>query len=116
MTTAQRRLLSYARARQGSATYTFATTDWRNASPYILASGTHVLPLGGFSGRAPFPTLPGFQHLVRAGQLRYVLVAPARAFGRPAAPTTTTRTTGWVTSSCSSVAGVPTLYDCSEVR
>lgn len=33
-----------------------------------------VLPMGGFSGTVPEPTLAAFQNLVRTGQVRFVLV------------------------------------------
>ncbi len=119
LTPAQRRLLAYARAHQGPADYAFAATSWTAASPYILSSGVRVLPLGGFSGRVPFPTLGAFQRLTRTGRLRYVLLAPPRgfrAFSGPTAPAPTARISSWVTAACSPVPGVPTLYDCASRR
>ncbi|HEY8983613.1 MAG TPA: glycosyltransferase family 39 protein [Streptomyces sp.] len=127
LTTPQRELLAYTRAHQGPARYVFATTDWSAASPYILATGAHVLPLGGFSGRVPFPTEPGFRRLVSAGALRYVLVGGGRGaggamFGGGGAGTTdAARITAWVQSSCTPVppsaygatSTAETLYDCT---
>ncbi|MGW4566555.1 ArnT family glycosyltransferase, partial [Streptomyces sp. NPDC004561] len=106
MTTDQRRLLDYTRAHQGSATYVFATTSWSTASPYILSTGVDVLPLGGFSGRAPFPTQDGFRRLVASGKVRYVLLGGDRGMGFAAGGsgrTATERITGWVRSSCTRV-------------
>ncbi|MFI2206164.1 ArnT family glycosyltransferase [Streptomyces sp. NPDC020192] len=77
----QHRLLAYTRAHQGSAAYVFATSGWSSAAPYILAAGAHVLPLGGFSGRVPFPTEARFQQLVATGQVRYVLLSGGRGTG-----------------------------------
>ncbi|MFM9448004.1 ArnT family glycosyltransferase [Streptomyces acidiscabies] len=124
LTASQRELLAYTTAHQGSASYTFATTNWSTASPYILATGAHVLPLGGFSGRVPFPTEAGFERLVRAGELRYVLVGGGRGtFGGAGSGTTTaTRITAWVRSACTPVpASVyggtdtgETLYRCGD--
>ncbi|MFM9610735.1 ArnT family glycosyltransferase [Streptomyces niveiscabiei] len=98
LTASQRELLAYTTARQGSAPYVFATTNWSAASPYILATGAHVLPLGGFSGRVPFPTEAGFRRLVGAGEVRYVVVGGA---GRGVSgATAATRITQWVRSAC----------------
>ncbi|AOR30331.1 mannosyltransferase [Streptomyces fodineus] len=94
----QRRLLDYTRAHQGSATYTFVTGGWSTASPYILATGAHVVSLGGFSGRVPYPTEERFRQLVDAGKVRYVLLGGGRGMGFPSAgtkrPTGTESTTG----------------------
>ncbi|MEU8970518.1 glycosyltransferase family 39 protein [Streptomyces monashensis] len=81
LTATQQRLLDYTRAHQGSAAYLFATTSWSTASPYILAAGAHVLPVGGFSGRVPFPAEGQFQQLVQSGKVRYVLLGGGRGMG-----------------------------------
>ncbi|QLJ03365.1 glycosyltransferase family 39 protein [Streptomyces sp. NEAU-sy36] len=130
MTPAQRRLLDYTRAHRGSARYVFATTNWNAASPYILATGAEVLPLGGFSGRVPFPTPARFRRLVAEGRVRYVLAGGSAGFGPAAAgtanatagKTAATRISDWVASSCAEVpaaayggtAAAPgqTLYRC----
>ncbi|MEV7155167.1 glycosyltransferase family 39 protein [Streptomyces misionensis] len=123
MSAAQRRLLAYTRAHQGSARYVFATTNWNAASPYILAAGAEVLPLGGFSGQVPFPTPARFRRLVVDGRVRYVLAGGGAGFGPPAAgKTAATRIADWVASSCAEVpaaayggtAAAPgqTLYRC----
>jgi 4-amino-4-deoxy-L-arabinose transferase-like glycosyltransferase len=71
----QHRILDYATAHRDGARYLFAADSWNAASPYILATGAPVLPMGGFSGWAPFPTLDQFQHLVSSGQVRLVLLS-----------------------------------------
>ncbi|WP_189704601.1 ArnT family glycosyltransferase [Streptomyces anandii] len=114
LTTVQRKLLAYTTAHRGSAAYVFATSGWNSASPYILATGAHVLPLGGFSGRVPFPTPAGFRHLVDSGELRYVLLGGGRDTGGPSggfggsgsgsgSTTSAARIAGWVRSSCAPV-------------
>ncbi|MFE2385609.1 mannosyltransferase YkcB-related protein, partial [Streptomyces misionensis] len=118
------------RAHQGSARYVFATTNWNAASPYILAAGAQVLPLGGFSGQVPFPTPARFRRLVADGRVRYVLAGGGARFGPPTAgtanpaagKTAATRIADWVASSCAEVpaaayggtAAAPgqTLYRC----
>ncbi|MGJ5756277.1 dolichyl-phosphate-mannose-protein mannosyltransferase [Streptomyces puniciscabiei] len=106
LTADQRRLLDYTRAHQGSAGYVFAAGSWTTASPYILAAGAHVLPLGGFSGRVPFPTEAQFRRLVDAGQVRYVLLGGGRGTGPGSARTGNTaaaQITLWVRSACTEV-------------
>ncbi|MGW2572411.1 ArnT family glycosyltransferase [Streptomyces sp. NPDC001537] len=109
LTAQQQRLLDYTTAHRGSAPYVFATTSWNGASPYILAKGADVLPLGGFTGQVPFPTQSQFQQLVNSGKLKYVLVSGGSRgmgamFGNSAAGTTsTTQITKWVESTCTVV-------------
>ncbi|MGN5381565.1 hypothetical protein ACQ4WX_44070 [Streptomyces lasalocidi] len=127
LTATQRQLLDYTRAHQGSAAYLFATTSWSTASPYILAAGAHVLPVGGFSGRVPFPTEGQFQQLVESGKVQYVLLGGGRGMGavfggagqaatgertadgaaKQAAPaagqTAATQITAWVQATCTEV-------------
>ncbi len=109
LTAQQQRLLDYTTAHRGSAQYVFATTSWSGASPYILAKGAEVLPLGGFTGQVPFPTQSQFQQLVSSGKLKYVLVGGSgrgmgAMFGNSDAGTTSTaQITNWVKSSCTRV-------------
>jgi 4-amino-4-deoxy-L-arabinose transferase-like glycosyltransferase len=107
LTTSQRKLLDYTTAHQGPATYAFATTSWNSASPYILATGARVLPLGGFSGAVPFPTEAQFRKLVDSGKLRYVLLGGGRGmgalFGGGSGTTATAQITDWVQSACTRV-------------
>jgi hypothetical protein len=44
--------------------------SWTEASAYILATGQEVMPMGGFSGSVPEPTLTRVRQLVATGQLR----------------------------------------------
>jgi 4-amino-4-deoxy-L-arabinose transferase-like glycosyltransferase len=103
LSAAQRKLLDYTTAHQGSAAYAFATTSWNGASPYILATGAHVLPIGGFSGSVPFPTEAQFRHLVDTGKLRYVLLGGGRGMGAMpggSGSTATSQITHWVQAAC----------------
>lgn len=54
--------------------WTAATPGASNAARYQLASGASILPVGGFNGSSPFPTLDQFREYVRTGQVRYYLV------------------------------------------
>ncbi|MFE2412946.1 ArnT family glycosyltransferase [Kitasatospora sp. NPDC059408] len=106
LTAPEQALFDYLRAHRGGARYLFAASSWSAASPFILATGEEVLPMGGFSGSAPSPTLAEFQQLVGDGALRYVLVGGA---GRPggggeaAGPTTAAEIQSWVRTACTAV-------------
>ena len=44
------------------------------AAPFILATGAEVLPIGGFQGGVPSPTLARLQRYIAAGEVRALLV------------------------------------------
>jgi 4-amino-4-deoxy-L-arabinose transferase-like glycosyltransferase len=54
--------------------WTAATPGASNAALYQLESGASVLPVGGFNGSSPFPTVNQFREYVRSGQVHYYLV------------------------------------------
>jgi 4-amino-4-deoxy-L-arabinose transferase-like glycosyltransferase len=110
LTVDQQRILDYATAHRDGARYLFATDSWNAASPYILATGAPILPMGGFSGQAPFPTLAQFQQLVSTGQVRQVLLSGGfdifqlfRGAGAAPADTPVMAITGWVRQHCTTV-------------
>ncbi|HEY3866933.1 MAG TPA: glycosyltransferase family 39 protein [Actinocrinis sp.] len=79
---AQVRLLAFVEAHRDGAKYLMAAQSWSVASPYIMDDAVEVLPIGGFSGRADFPTPDEFRSWVRSGDVRYVLLAsPQRGPG-----------------------------------
>ncbi len=51
----------------------FAIDTSNVAAPYILATGQEILPIGGFEGGIPAPSLLQLQHYIAAGELRAVL-------------------------------------------
>jgi hypothetical protein len=67
---------------QNSAAYTWvaAAVGSNSASGYQLATGKPVMPIGGFNGSDPSPTLAQFQDYVRAGKIHYFL-GGGRRFG-----------------------------------
>jgi hypothetical protein len=114
LTADQSRILEYATAHRDGARYLFATDSWNAASPYILATGAPILPMGGFSGQAPFPTLHQFQQLVSTGQVRQVLLSGGfdifRLFrGGAGTPpeTPVTAITSWVRQHCTMALSAP---------
>ncbi|GGM57305.1 ArnT family glycosyltransferase [Dactylosporangium sucinum] len=122
LTAEQRRIDDYLLAHRGGARYLAATTSWRTAGPYIMATGRPYLPMGGFSGTVPHPTLAAVQGMVARGELRYVLLPEenggnggngANRFGRDRTGATTTAITDWVRSSCTAVGDLAGLYRCA---
>ncbi len=55
----------------------FAIDTSQLAAPYILASGREILPIGGFEGGVPAPTVSQLGQYVSSGRLRAVLVPAA---------------------------------------
>jgi hypothetical protein len=84
------------------------------------------MPMGGFSGSVPEPTLARVKRLVSTGQLRFFLLGGAGGFGglgRGGADSTTAQVTTWVESACAAVPAADyggtsgsagTLYACGS--
>jgi hypothetical protein len=123
-------LLGYVDASQSpDVKYVFATDDWLAAQPYVDGAGAHVLPMGGFSGQAGYPTLAQVQELVRGGQLKYFLLddpgtfSESFLFGAGGGGPVLHSVDAWVRANCdpipSSTYRVPmadvaqTLFSCS---
>jgi 4-amino-4-deoxy-L-arabinose transferase-like glycosyltransferase len=104
LSTAERRIYGYVSAHGAGASYLLAVQSWTEASPYILATGREVLPLGGFSGSVPVPTLSRVRQLVATGQLRFFLLggaSPGPGIGRDGSQAQLI--TRWVESACATV-------------
>ena len=63
---------------QNGAPYLLATQTSAVASVFIYASGLEALPIGGFTGTIPSPTLARLQADIRQGLFHLVLAAPSR--------------------------------------
>ncbi len=90
------------RVRRG-APYLMATQTSALASPFIYASGQEVLPIGGFTGTIPEPSLATIVSMVHRGDFHLVLQSPK----------TTNPRFVWIARHCLSVpqptgVGVPT--------
>jgi 4-amino-4-deoxy-L-arabinose transferase-like glycosyltransferase len=112
LTGAQRGIYEYVTAHRDGAEYLMATQSWSQAAPYILATGTEVLPIGGFSGSVPSPTLRHVRHLVADGQLRFFLLGQQGSgfMGRARSGQSLAITT-WVQRECTPTA-TASLYQC----
>jgi hypothetical protein len=121
LTSAEHDIYRYVSAHRDGAEYLMATGSWSQAAPFIMATGAEVLPMGGFSGSVPAPTLARVRQLASAGQLRYFLLSPQGAgllgmFGRSSGGEVLA-ITNWVRDSCDEVLVSQTsgpLYRCGS--
>jgi hypothetical protein len=63
---------------QNGAPYLLATQTSAVASVFIYASGLEALPIGGFTGTIPSPTLAQLKSDIRQGLFHLVLAAPSQ--------------------------------------
>jgi hypothetical protein len=128
LSSSEQQIYNYVSAHRGGASYLLAVSSWTEASPYIEATGQEVMPMGGFSGSVPEPTLTRVKQLVQTGQLKFFLLnASGGGFGAggPGGGRGTTAATieSWVQSNCQPVpakdytgssTSTGTLYACSS--
>jgi 4-amino-4-deoxy-L-arabinose transferase-like glycosyltransferase len=84
-----------------------------NASGYQLATGEPVMPVGGFNGSDPSPTLAQFQRYVAEGRIHYFIGGGGFGRGGPSGGSdNSAQITAWVTAGypAQTVGGV-TVYD-----
>ena len=82
------------------------------ASGYQLATGRSVMPIGGFNGTDPSPTLAQFERLVAEGKIHYFIAGGV--FGGPGGGSSSTSSAiaSWVESHfTSTTVGGVSLYD-----
>ncbi|MFT4307658.1 MAG: glycosyltransferase family 39 protein [Microbacterium sp.] len=112
-------LIDWLEQNQGDASYLAAAFGAQTAAQLIIDSGGQsVLPIGGFNGADPVPTLDAFEQLVADGELRYVIVG-GLSTGGGISGTGSTGTSAdirsWVLQNCTVASGAPSdaVYDCS---
>ncbi|CAM3568149.1 glycosyltransferase family 39 protein [Tsukamurella ocularis] len=93
-------------------TWVAATVGANAAAGYQLATERPVMPIGGFNGTDPSPTLAQFQQYVRDGRIHYFLAESGSGFGGFGGSGTASEIRAWVEKSFSArtVDGV-TVYD-----
>ncbi len=77
--------IAWLQAHQGSAKYLVAATGSQTTAGIIIASGEPVVTIGGFNGGDPAPTVAQLEAMVKAGELKYVLVGGGMGGGPGAA-------------------------------
>jgi 4-amino-4-deoxy-L-arabinose transferase-like glycosyltransferase len=61
---------------RGGAPFLMATQTSPVAAPFIYVSGQEVLPIGGYTGTIPEPTLPALKAMVHAGDFHVIVQSP----------------------------------------
>jgi 4-amino-4-deoxy-L-arabinose transferase-like glycosyltransferase len=113
-TTVSAEMKALLEANGSSDTWVAAAVGSQNASGYQLATGLPVMPIGGFNGSDPSPTLAQFQQYVRAGKIHY-FIGGGGGFGRGGqngGSNTSSQIAQWVADNftAQTVGGV-TVYD-----
>ncbi|MFI5499887.1 ArnT family glycosyltransferase [Nocardia asteroides] len=100
----------------GDYTWVAATVGSNSAAGYQLATELPVMPIGGFNGSDPSPTLEQFQRYVADGEIHY-FVAGGRGGPGGNSESTSSAITTWVTQNftATTIDGV-TLYDLTQPK
>jgi len=100
-------------------TWVAATVASDNQTWLQLATGQPVMPIGGFSGGDPAPTLARFKQYVADGEIHYFVAQGGEegGFARDGADTTGSRISSWVTTSFTPrTVGSTVIYDLSAPK
>jgi hypothetical protein len=105
-------LTAFLRAGAAGHTWVAATVGSMPAAGYQLASGSPVMPLGGFNGTDPSPTLAQFRALVAAGRVHYFLGEGLSQVPDTGGSDDTVQITAWVKAHfAATTVGRTTVYD-----
>ncbi|MCS3779980.1 glycosyltransferase family 39 protein [Tsukamurella ocularis] len=98
-------------------TWVAATVGANAAAGYQLATEKPVMPIGGFNGTDPSPTLAQFQQYVRDGKIHYFLAESGGGFGGFGGSGTAAEIRSWIEKTFSSrtVDGV-SVYDLTALK
>jgi len=98
-----------------SFTWVAATVGANNAAGYQLATEKSVMPIGGFNGSDPSPTLAQFKAYVASGQIHYFI--SGGGFGQSqGGSSSSSEITAWVAANVTAqTVGGTTVYDLSGV-
>ncbi|MCU1527265.1 MAG: glycosyl transferase [Frondihabitans sp.] len=96
-------------------TWVAATTGSTSAASYQLATGYSVMPIGGFNGSDPSPTLAKFEAYVKAGKIHYYVAGSVGASNGGSSDSS--KIAAWVKANFTSktVDGV-TVYDLTSSK
>jgi hypothetical protein len=101
---------------QDASSYTWAAAavGANNAAGYQVATELPVMPIGGFNGSDPSPTLAQFQAYVESGQIHW-FIGGGMGMGSDGGSSAASEIAAWVADTCTAqtVDGV-TLYDLTQ--
>ncbi|MFE3328564.1 glycosyltransferase family 39 protein [Streptomyces sp. NPDC059176] len=96
-------------------TWVAAAIGSQNAASYQLATEQPVMPVGGFNGSDPSPTLARFKQYVAAGEIHYFIAGGTGMPGRSGG--TSSQISSWVEENFQQVTvGGATLYDLTDPK
>jgi hypothetical protein len=102
---------------QNASSYTWvaATVGANNAAGYQLATQLPVMPIGGFNGSDPSPSLAQFQAYVAAGKVHWFIGGGSGFGGSAGGSNSSSAIASWVAStySAQTIGGV-TMYDLTQ--
>ena len=95
-------------------TWAAATTGSQNAASYQLASEQAVMPIGGFNGSDPSPTLDEFKQYVAEGRIHYYIGGGGMGGNQLGGSSASSEIAEWVAENfeAQTIDGV-TIYDLS---
>ncbi|WP_278261768.1 glycosyltransferase family 39 protein [Nocardia sp. AG03] len=98
-------------------TWVAATVGSNSAAGYQLATELPVMPIGGFNGSDPSPTLEQFQRYVAAGKIHYFISGGHGGPGGGESASVSSAITTWVTENYTAITvdGV-TMYDLTQPK
>lgn len=107
-------VVSALKANASSYTWVAAAVGSNTAAGYQLATQLPVMPIGGFNGSDPSPTLTQFKALVTAGKIHYFI--GGGGFGNQSGGSnSSSEIASWVTSNFkAATVGGTTLYDLTQ--
>lgn len=106
-------LISYLKQNRAGAKYLLVTFGAQTAASFITSTGENIMPVGGFDGEDPTPTLTVFKKLVASGQVRYILMGGMESRGNRNNGNEIQR---WVGANCTIDEDAPSqqLYICTH--
>ena len=108
--TPSRELVLALQANADNYTWAAAAIGSNTAAGYQLATGRAVMPVGGFNGSDPSPTLAQFQQYVREGRIHYFI--GGNGFRANGGSQAAQEISSWVASTfTATTVGRVTLYD-----
>jgi 4-amino-4-deoxy-L-arabinose transferase-like glycosyltransferase len=109
------KLVKYLIANQSHSKFMVVAFGVDGAASYILQSNRLVLPIGGFNGADPVPTLIQFKKMVARGEISQVLTNHFKGDSKQFGFWQSTKIKAWVKANCQKDYKVPqkvTLYAC----
>lgn len=108
-------LVTALKADASNYTWVAAAVGSNTAAGYQLASQQPVMPIGGFNGSDPSPTLAQFKAYVAAGRIHYFIGGGGLGGNQQGGSNSSTAIASWVQSNFKTVTiGNSTLYDLTQ--